>query len=298
MKLLKTFCLALLLGSCGQFTDTTSSISGRTDQGDVESKNRLYVEFNINSPDSLGIRDAELQKKVNSFTFSLTNFGELCSDDSNVLVSEGITGGGKKIIVADNRCEYRASLTYSYAPEVPPDSADASVSGSGGEEAAANLAPTYENFAKNLIDTNCATAGCHITGATSPDLTTYAGVLTSFQEETAASNSYFRMRDEDANGQKFPLSMPVSGRLEESILKQVEAWKDAGFPENESSSSSGAGLTAEGDPVPLYESAPMVLSAKILKNRGRLNLSFDLLLTPEGEAEGLKNKKIRTGFLP
>jgi len=68
---------------------------------------------------------------------------------------------------------------------------------------------TYDVDVKTILDTSCATSGCHITGATLPDLTTYAGAQASASSIVSDVN----------NG-----VMPMTGQLVSADIAKLNQW--------------------------------------------------------------------------
>lgn len=73
-----------------------------------------------------------------------------------------------------------------------------------------------------LISGNCAISGCHVSGAQTPDLSTYAGA------KAAADAGAILARA--INGDPSP--MPGSGLLPNCDRQTLKAWLDAGAPNN------------------------------------------------------------------
>ncbi len=78
----------------------------------------------------------------------------------------------------------------------------------------------YNAHIKPIIMANCAVPGCHVTGFSSGDFTTYAGL------NTKITNGKFKARVIDAN----PGPMPASGQLSSSKLDSIKCWLDRGAP--------------------------------------------------------------------
>jgi len=76
---------------------------------------------------------------------------------------------------------------------------------------------TYNNGIKALINGNCASAGCHVPGATSPDLSTYTGVVSNITR--------VKIRAIDQK------SMPASAPLPLCELSKLTAGINAGTPQ-------------------------------------------------------------------
>jgi hypothetical protein len=79
---------------------------------------------------------------------------------------------------------------------------------------------TYSGTIQPIVQGNCAVPGCHVPGATSPDLSTYAGL------KTAADNGKLRQQTIVAR------TMPPSGALPGCDQLAIQAWLDAGAPNN------------------------------------------------------------------
>ncbi|MBL7918794.1 MAG: hypothetical protein JNJ40_00680 [Bacteroidia bacterium] len=80
----------------------------------------------------------------------------------------------------------------------------------------------YNAHIKPIIMANCAIPGCHVSGFSSGDFTTYAGL------NTKITNGKFKARVIDAN----PGPMPASGQLSSSKLDSIKCWLDKGAPNN------------------------------------------------------------------
>lgn len=81
-------------------------------------------------------------------------------------------------------------------------------------------AVTWSLIIQPLINSNCAIPGCHVTGAQSPDLSTYTGV-----QSNAAS-----IRGVVVDGS--PFVMPPTGQLPSCDRQKVRDWVDAGAQQN------------------------------------------------------------------
>lgn len=81
-------------------------------------------------------------------------------------------------------------------------------------------AVTWSLTIQPLMNTNCAIPGCHVPGAESPDLSTYAGV-----QSNAAS-----VRGVIVDGS--PFIMPPTGQLPSCDKLKVQQWVDGGAQQN------------------------------------------------------------------
>ncbi len=81
---------------------------------------------------------------------------------------------------------------------------------------------TWSGTIQPIIQSRCAIPGCHVTGAQSPNLTTYAGV----KSQADAGRIQARVID------RSPSAMPPSGALPSCELLAISAWLAAGAPEN------------------------------------------------------------------
>lgn len=79
---------------------------------------------------------------------------------------------------------------------------------------------SYTANIRQLVDTHCAVSGCHVAGTGRTDLTTYAGL------KQVADNGLMRQKV------LIEKSMPPGGPLPDCELRQIEAWLNAGAPEN------------------------------------------------------------------
>ena len=73
-----------------------------------------------------------------------------------------------------------------------------------------------------LIQLRCATPGCHVPGAQSPDLTTYAAV----KAQADAGRIQARVID------RVPSSMPPTGPLPSCDQLKIKRWLEEGSPDN------------------------------------------------------------------
>jgi hypothetical protein len=78
----------------------------------------------------------------------------------------------------------------------------------------------YNAHIKPIIMANCAISGCHVSGFSSGDFTTYAGL------NVKIANGKFKARVIDAN----PGPMPASGKLAQSKLDSIQCWLNRGAP--------------------------------------------------------------------
>ena len=79
---------------------------------------------------------------------------------------------------------------------------------------------TYNSHIKAIVNANCATSGCHVSGTGRANFTSYATL------KAYADNGQIK--------QKVLVSktMPPNGSLSTCQLNQIEAWLNAGAPEN------------------------------------------------------------------
>lgn len=78
----------------------------------------------------------------------------------------------------------------------------------------------YNAHIKPIITANCAIPGCHVSGFSSGDFTTYAGL------NAKITNGKFKARVIDAT----PGPMPASGQLSTAKLDSIKCWLDRGAP--------------------------------------------------------------------
>lgn len=83
-------------------------------------------------------------------------------------------------------------------------------------------AVTWSGTIQPLMQSRCAIPGCHVTGAQSPDLSTYAGVK--------AQVDGGRIQARVIQGS--PSFMPASGKLPNCEIQKVQAWITAGALNN------------------------------------------------------------------
>lgn len=88
------------------------------------------------------------------------------------------------------------------------------------DPACETIALSYTANIKQLADANCAVSGCHVAGTGRANLTTYAGL------KQVADNGQMRQKV------LVEKSMPPSGPLPDCELRQIDAWLNAGAPEN------------------------------------------------------------------
>ncbi len=81
-----------------------------------------------------------------------------------------------------------------------------------------NALLTYNTGIKTIIDGNCATSGCHVSGGTSPDLTTYSLVKANTVRITARAVT---IKD-----------MPKPSGMSSCNITKLDNWIKAGALEN------------------------------------------------------------------
>jgi len=82
--------------------------------------------------------------------------------------------------------------------------------------------PTDVSYAaeiKPLLDANCNTSGCHANGFAAGDFTTYAGLLSKFDNGSLKKRVVER-------------SMPPTFELPDDEIQKIICWVDAGAPNN------------------------------------------------------------------
>ncbi len=86
------------------------------------------------------------------------------------------------------------------------------------------LQATYVDTAKSIINANCATVGCHVTGFAHGDFTTYAGM--SAQGVLIDGDPGLGGRVTSATS-----PMPPQGQLPDSLRRVLECWANDGYPQ-------------------------------------------------------------------
>ena len=81
--------------------------------------------------------------------------------------------------------------------------------------------PTYDSFVSLLVASNCSTSGCHGSGSSNGDFTSYTGL------SSVTTNGKFEQ--EVLTNQSMPQG---SSTLSESDLNKLKCWVENGFPEN------------------------------------------------------------------
>lgn len=74
-----------------------------------------------------------------------------------------------------------------------------------------------------LINTNCATSGCHAAGFTSPTLTTHAEIAAN------ANQILVRIQKDPTSNQLMPFGGP---KLADSLIQQFKCWVNQGSLDN------------------------------------------------------------------
>lgn len=78
---------------------------------------------------------------------------------------------------------------------------------------------TYNSGIKAIIDSECATSGCHNAGSNDGDFTTYSGL-----QPYLNSGDFKREVLTDQ-------SMPRNGSLSQDQLNKIQCWVDNGYPQ-------------------------------------------------------------------
>lgn len=81
---------------------------------------------------------------------------------------------------------------------------------------------TYDADLKTIIDTKCASPGCHVSGFNSGNFTNYAGMISRLENDQFRNRSVV-MQDMPPNG---------SPALTEDERQMIDCWILSGFPEN------------------------------------------------------------------
>lgn len=76
---------------------------------------------------------------------------------------------------------------------------------------------TYANGIKTIIDTRCSGSSCHVSGTTSPDLSTYQGLV----------NNIARVKVRAIDEKSMPAAAPLSA----CEIKKLTTWINAGTPQ-------------------------------------------------------------------
>lgn len=80
--------------------------------------------------------------------------------------------------------------------------------------------PTYTSYVKSVIDSKCATSGCHGVGSGDGDFTTFSGL------QPYLNNGSFAKEVLDKQ------TMPQNGSLSTEQLNKLQCWKENGYPQN------------------------------------------------------------------
>lgn len=80
--------------------------------------------------------------------------------------------------------------------------------------------PTYNSAIRSIINSNCTSSGCHNSGSSRGDFTTYSGIAPylnngSFKREVLTDQT-----------------MPKRDNLSQSELNSIQCWVNDGYPEN------------------------------------------------------------------
>ena len=79
---------------------------------------------------------------------------------------------------------------------------------------------TYTSNIKTIIDNNCLSSGCHGSGSSNGDFTTYEGL------KTYCDNGKFQSQVLDNQ------TMPKGSSLSSDQLNKIQCWIDNGYPKN------------------------------------------------------------------
>jgi hypothetical protein len=80
---------------------------------------------------------------------------------------------------------------------------------------------TFNKHIEPIINFNCAIPGCHVSGFSSGDFTSYAGL------NVKVTGGQFKNRVFSASA-----PMPPSGKLPQNQLDIIQCWLDSGAPSN------------------------------------------------------------------
>jgi|688.fasta_scaffold03792_5 hypothetical protein len=81
---------------------------------------------------------------------------------------------------------------------------------------------TWSGTIQPLVQSRCATPGCHVTGAQSPDLSTYSAFKAQVDQGRIEARAI----------QGTPSFMPPSGKMPNCNIQQLQVWIDAGALQN------------------------------------------------------------------
>lgn len=79
---------------------------------------------------------------------------------------------------------------------------------------------TYNSGVSSIINSNCTTSGCHGSGSSNGNYTTYSGL------KSIINNGQFN------KSVLVNQNMPKGSSLSESELNKLKCWVDNGYPEN------------------------------------------------------------------
>ena len=83
-----------------------------------------------------------------------------------------------------------------------------------------SLDASYANVIRPIIDANCTSSGCHNTGSSNGNYTTYEGLLVRVNNGTLSKRVLYTK------------DMPKNATLSLDDRKKIKCWIDAGAPKN------------------------------------------------------------------
>ena len=285
------WCIVLglfVLTSCGGGASSKKSSAAKvSDDASNPSSSGASAEFvtvNVELFDNSELTSyvSDVSAKMNAYQLSFVVKNDDCDEEDQVITGDLNQNFSVEVDISRN-CVFDVFLSYGYAPDAagaaanPSDgSADGTdAGGTDGNSGGAALV-TYEGAGgvKEYLDMTCALSGCHSTGATDPDLSSFEVIDAN---KFSISDSLDRMKG-DGN------IMPPGGTPENNAdaIALLEGWVANEYAQG----GAALALTNVTFQTAYYESEPIALTKNILDSHDLLTLKFKLCRTSQGEAVG------------
>ena len=301
------WCIVLamfVLTSCGGSSSRKSAPGRVSDQASNTSSNGASAQFvtiNVELYDNSELANLvpDVTSKMNAYQLSFVAKDADCDEGDQVITGDLNQNVSVEVDITRN-CSFDVYLSYGWAPDAAgaapnPNTGntgggpvvaadDAGVDDAGADDAGGAALVTYLGVggAKEYLDASCALAGCHVTGATFPDLSTYAAIT---GEATSITGSIDRMSR--ANGVGI---MPIGGTAAANVdaVALLQGWVDSQYAEG----AAALALTNVNYQTTYYESEPIALTRSILDTHDLLTLKFKLCRTTAGESAGFTDASV------
>ncbi|MFK7826882.1 MAG: hypothetical protein AB8G05_22250 [Oligoflexales bacterium] len=286
-----------VLTSCGGSSGKKSSAAKVSNDASNTSSSGASAEFvtvNVELFDNTDLSSyvADVASKMNAYQVSFIAKDEDCDEGDQVITGDLNESFSLEVDISRN-CIFDVFLSYGYAPDAegaaPATDGTAGADGSSSDDdgstdgtsgGAALVSYEGDGGAKEYLDQNCATSGCHAAASISPDLSSFDAIT---GDNNSITDSIGRMGSAGA-------IMPPGGSpaANADAISLLQGWVDNDYAQG----GAALALTDVSFQTAYYESEPIALTKNIMDSHDLLTLKFKLCRTTEGQAAGFSDAAV------